>query len=167
MKNMQPLLENIVQKLTQEKQTISFAESCTGGRISAAFTAISGASAILHGACVTYSNDIKHLWLGVSNEVLEKEGAVSRSCVAQMLEGIQRLTHSDYAVAVSGIAGPTGGTELKPVGTVYIGVQTPFLQEVYHCHFHGPREAVQEQATVFAIEKVAEALNLNLFPHLS
>ena len=160
MKNIQNIVEKIIQQLTKEGQTISFAESCTGGRIAAAFTAISGASEVLHGSCVTYSNDIKHLWLGVSNEILEKYGAVSQPCVEQMLEGIQRLAGSDYAVAVSGIAGPTGGTELKPVGTVYIGLQTPFTQEVFHCNFNGPREAVQEQSTVFAIEKLAEVLEI-------
>ena len=160
MKNIQNTVEKIIQKLTKEGKTISFAESCTGGRIAAAFTAISGASEVLHGSCVTYSNDIKHLWLGVTNEVLENYGAVSQPCVAQMLDGVQKLAGSDYAIAVSGIAGPTGGTELKPVGTVYIGLQTPFSQEVFHCNFNGPREAVQEQSTVFAIEKLAEVLKI-------
>ena len=160
MKNIQNTVEKIIQKLTKEGKTISFAESCTGGRIAAAFTAISGASEVLHGSCVTYSNDIKHLWLGVTNEVLENYGAVSQPCVAQMLDGVQKLAGSDYAIAVSGIAGPTGGTELKPVGTVYIGLQTPFSQEVFHCNFNGPREAVQEQSTVFAIEKLAEVLEI-------
>ena len=160
MKNIDNIVEKIIQNLTERNQTITFAESCTGGRIVTAFTAISGASNILHGSCVTYSNNIKHLWLGVDEEVLEKFGAVSQPCVAQMLEGIQRLAGSDYAIAVSGIAGPTGGTELKPVGTVYIGLQTPFSQEVFHCNFSGTREAIQEQSTVFAIEKLAEILNI-------
>lgn len=160
MKNINSIVEKIIQELTQKNQTISFAESCTGGRIAAAFTAISGASEVLHGSCVTYSNEIKHLWLGVSHEVLENYGAVSQPCVSQMLEGIQRLAGSDYAIAVSGIAGPTGGTKLKPVGTVYIGLQTPFSQEIFHCNFAGERDAVQEQSTVFAIEKLAEILNI-------
>ena len=160
MKNIQNIVEKIIQQLTKEHKTVSFAESCTGGRIAAAFTAISGASEVLHGSCVTYSNDIKHLWLGVSKEVLEKYGAVSQPCVEQMLEGIQKMTGSDYAIAVSGIAGPTGGTEFKPVGTVYIGLLTPFSQEVFHCNFNGPREVVQEQSTMFAIEKLAEVLEI-------
>lgn len=160
MKNIQDLVEKIIHKLAKEGQTISFAESCTGGRIAAAFTSISGASDVLHGSCVTYSNDIKHLWLGVSNEVLEKQGAVSRACVSQMLDGIQKMAGSDYAIAVSGIAGPTGGTEFKPVGTVYIGLLTPFSKEVFHCNFSGSRDAVQEQSTVFAIEKLAEVLEI-------
>jgi len=160
MKNNYNNIEKIIQKLTEQKQTVSFAESCTGGRIAAAFTAISGASAILDGSVVSYSNDIKHTWLGVEKEVLENFGAVSSQCVSQMLEGIKNLSGADYAIAVSGIAGPTGGTELKPVGTVYIGLQTPFSQEVFHCNFSGSREAVQEQSTLFAIEKLAEILNI-------
>ena len=154
------MVEKIIQKLTEEKQTVSFAESCTGGRIAAAFTAISGASAILDGSVVSYSNDIKHTWLGVEKEVLENFGAVSSQCVTQMLEGIKNLSGADYTLAVSGIAGPTGGTDLKPVGTVYIGLQTPFSQEVFQCFFHGDREAIQEQSTAFAIEKLEEYLDI-------
>jgi len=153
-------VQKIIEKLTLEKQTISFAESCTGGRIAAAFTSISGASAVLDGSVITYSNAIKHTWLGVDNEVLEKFGAVSSQCVAQMLEGIKNLSGADYTLAVSGISGPTGGTEDKPVGTVYVGLQTPFSQEVFQCFFHGQREHVQEQSTAFAIEKLAEVLEI-------
>lgn len=160
MKRLNNIVEKIIQELTRQQQTITFAESCTGGRIAAAFTAISGASAVLNGSCVTYSNEIKHLWLGVDNEVLEQYGAVSAQCVSQMLDGVQNLAKSDYAIAVSGIAGPTGGSELKPVGTVYIGLKTPLYQEVFHCQFSGSREAVQEQSTIFAIEKLGEILNI-------
>jgi nicotinamide-nucleotide amidase len=153
-------VENIIQKLTEQKQTLSFAESCTGGRIAAAFTAVSGASNILNGSCVTYSNKIKHQWLGVEVGVLEKYGAVSKECVSQMLDGIQKMVQSDYAIAVSGIAGPTGGTEFKPVGTVYIGILSPQNQEIFHCHFKGNREEVQERSTQFAIEKLSQSLKI-------
>ena len=146
--------------LQQKGWYLVTAESCTGGRIAAAFTAISGASAILDGSVVSYSNNIKHTWLGVEKEVLENFGAVSSQCVSQMLKGIKNLADADYAIAVSGIAGPTGGTELKPVGTVYIGLQTPFSQEVFQCFFHGDRESIQEQSTVFAIKKLAKILNI-------
>ncbi len=159
MKNITEIIKTIIKNLAKNKQTITFAESCTGGRIAAAFTAISGSSAVLNGSCVTYSNEIKHLWLGVDEKILENYGAVSQQCVSQMLEGIKKLAEADYAIAVSGIAGPTGGTEDKPVGTVYIGLQTPFSQEVFHCFFHGNREQVQEQSVVFAIEKLHEVLN--------
>jgi nicotinamide-nucleotide amidase len=112
------------------------------------------------GSCVTYSNSIKHKWLGVENEVLENYGAVSSQCVSQMLEGMQKLSGADYVLATSGIAGPTGGTDLKPVGTVYIGLKTPFSQEVFQCFFHGDREAIQEQSTAFAIQKLEEVLEI-------
>ncbi len=153
-------IEKIIQKLTEQKQTISFAESCTGGRIAAAFTAISGASDVLYGSCVTYSNEIKHKWLGVENDILEEFGAVSEECVSQMLDGIQKMAQSDYAIAVSGIAGPTGGTKFKPVGTVYIGLLTPTNKEIFHCHFKGSREEVQKQSTIFPIKKLSEALKI-------
>jgi len=153
-------IEKIIQKLTEQKQTITFAESCTGGRIAAAFTAVSGASNILNGSCVTYSNEIKHQWLGVELSVLENYGAVSKECVSQMLDGIQKMAQSDYAIAVSGIAGPTGGTELKPVGTVYIGILTPRNKEIIHCHFEGNRGEVQEQSVRFAIERLSQIVKI-------
>ena len=149
----------IEEDITEQKQTISFAESCTGGRIAAAFTAISGASNVLNGSCITYSNEIKHKWLNVGNDILEEFGAVSEECVLQMLDGIQKMAQSDYAIAVSGIAVPTGGTEFNPVGSVYIGLLTPANKEIFHCRFKGNREEVQEQATSFAIEKLAKTLN--------
>lgn len=157
---MKILLKKIISKLTQDKHTLSFAESCTGGRIAAAFTSIPGASAILEGSCVTYSNTIKQRWLGIKEETLTQHGAVSPQCVSQMLEGITDLAGADYAIAVSGIAGPSGGTKTKPVGTVYIGIQTPFNQEVFHCLFQGDRDTVQAQSTQFAIEKLAEVLEI-------
>ena len=160
MKNINTIIEKIIQKLASQNQTISFAESCTGGRIAVAFTSVSGASSVLNGSCVTYSNEIKHLWLGVQHEVLDKYGAVSTECVTQMLEGIQRFAGSDYAIAVSGIAGPTGGSKEKPVGTVYVGIKTPFTLEVFHCLFEGDRDAIQEQSTHFAIAKLEEYLEI-------
>ena len=153
------MTEKIIKELTKREETITFAESCTGGRLAAAFTAISGASNVLNGSCVTYSNEIKHQWLGVDNKILEEFGAVSEECVAQMLDGILKMAESDYAVAVSGIAGPTGGTELKPVGTVYIGFLTPHKKEIHYCLFKGNREEIQVQSTQFAIEKLNELLN--------
>ncbi len=153
-------VNEIIKRLASQNKTISFAESCTGGRIAAAFTAISGASAVLNGSVISYSNDIKHKWLNVDEEILENFGAVSSECVIQMLEGITKLSDADYALAVSGIAGPTGGTKEKPVGTVYIGVQTPLKKEIFKCLFHGDRAQVQEQSTAFAIKKLEEVLGI-------
>jgi nicotinamide-nucleotide amidase len=160
MENIKNITEKIIQKLTEEEQTVSFAESCTGGRIATAFTAISGASNVLNGSCITYSNEIKHRWLGVELDILDTFGAVSKECVSQMLDGIQKMAQSNYALAVSGIAGPTGGTESKPVGTVYIGLLTPDKKEIFHCNFKGNREKIQDQSTLFAIDKLAQALKI-------
>ncbi|HEO97782.1 MAG: CinA family protein [Campylobacterales bacterium] len=160
MEKIEKIIENLIEILSERKQTVSFAESCTGGRIAAAFTAVSGSSAILHGSCVTYANRIKEQWLGVPREILETKGAVSQECVEYMLAGMERMADSDYTLAVSGIAGPTGGTELKPVGTVYIGLRTPDgKNEVHYCLFKGDRHQVQDQATSFAIELLAKNIN--------
>jgi nicotinamide-nucleotide amidase len=160
MKEIREQTEKIIQTLTKREQTITFAESCTGGRIAAEFTAVSGASAVLHGAAVTYSNEIKHQWLGVDNDILERYGAVSEACVSQMLEGILKMADADCAIAVSGIAGPTGGTPTKPVGTVYIGIQTPDTKEIHHALFKGDREAVQMQSVAFAVKTLARILKI-------
>jgi len=142
---------DIIETLKIKNQTITFAESCTGGRIASAFTTISGASAVLNGSCVTYSNEIKSKWLGVSVETLLNHGAVSKECVEEMLKGIIKLANANYAIAVSGVAGPTGGTAEKPVGTVYIGILNLTNIVIEKHLFKGNRESVQEQATNRAI----------------
>ncbi|HFU76793.1 MAG TPA: CinA family protein, partial [Arcobacter sp.] len=114
---------DIITHLKENKQTISFAESCTGGKIVAEFTAISGVSSVLMGSVISYANEIKSEWLGVKEQTLIDHGAVSKECVEEMLTGILKMASADYAIAVSGIAGPTGGTNEKPVGTVYIGIK--------------------------------------------
>ncbi|MBD3808883.1 MAG: CinA family protein [Epsilonproteobacteria bacterium] len=155
------LLQNIINALREQKQTITFAESCTGGRIAAAFTTIGGASDVFNGSVVSYSNNIKHKWLGVRRETLENFGAVSEHCVNEMLTGIVKMAYADYAMAVSGIAGPNGGTELKPVGTVFIGIIEPSgATDIHHCLFKGSREAIQNQSVDFAINLIAKKLNL-------
>jgi len=155
---MKTKLKNIIVILEQNSHTVSFAESCTGGRIAVEFTSVAGVSSVFGGSCVTYSNSIKHRWLEVSTETLDKFGAVSQECVTEMLVGIREISSSDYAIAVSGIAGPDGGTELKPVGTVYIGVISPTTTIVYRYLFGGNREAIQKQATERAISLFEEIL---------
>ena len=158
METLPSLTQTIVQALAQRKETITFAESCTGGQLAAAFTAISGASTVFNGSVVSYANTIKVRWLGVHPATLEKHGAVSRECVAEMLTGVLKMAQADYAIAVSGIAGPTGGTPDKPVGTVYIGIQTPQTSIIYHNVFGGDRASVQHQSVIFAIEKLFEKI---------
>lgn len=113
----------VVQKLMERGETIATAESCTGGKLAAKITEISGSSQIFHMGIVTYANHIKHQELGVENSTLETVGAVSQETAVQMARGLAKKSGADYNVAITGIAGPTGGTEEKPVGTVYIAVE--------------------------------------------
>lgn len=155
------LLQLIIDKLRDKKQTISFAESCTGGQIAAAITSISGSSDVFNGSVVSYSNDIKHEWLGVSKEILTKHGAVSHECVEEMLRGIVKMAHANYGIAVSGIAGPGGGSEAKPVGTVFIGLINNDVTDIHRCNFSGDRQSVQKQSVDFVINLIAKHLELN------
>lgn len=122
----QPSFELIISELLRTtKQTLSLAESCTGGFIASLITSIAGSSEIFKGGIVPYQNLIKHELLEINNEVFEKFGAVSEQCVIQMSEHARKKFHSDYAIATSGIAGPSGGTDEKPVGTVWIAIAAP------------------------------------------
>jgi nicotinamide-nucleotide amidase len=115
----------IVRLLTERKETLALAESCTGGHIANRITDVPGASAILLAGLVTYSNAAKEKSLGVSAETLARHGAVSEPVAREMAEGARRQTGADYALSVTGIAGPSGGTPEKPVGTVFIGLAGP------------------------------------------
>ena len=135
--------------LKQQGKTIATAESCTGGRLAAALNAQSGASAYYMGSVVAYDNSIKEQVLGVRHDTLLQYGAVSEQTVLQMVEGVRNLLHTDYAIATSGIAGPTGGTIDKPVGTVWIAWATPKGTEAKCFHFGAARE--REQITLRAV----------------
>ena len=135
--------------LKQQGMTIATAESCTGGRLAAALNAQSGSSAYYMGSVVAYDNSVKTNILGVSPETLNSEGAVSESTVRQMAKGVRALLHTDYAIATSGIAGPTGGTPDKPVGTVWIAWATPNGTDAQCFHFGAARE--REQITLRAV----------------
>ena len=138
-------------KLSQLNKKITFAESCTGGLIASNLTKIAGSSEVFDGSVVSYANKIKSKWLNVSENVLENFGAVSKECVEEMLEGVLKLTQSDYAIAVSGIAGPEGGSDIKPVGTVYIGVANKENKYIERIIFKGSRQEVQYQAMLYSI----------------
>ena len=135
--------------LKQRQQTISTAESCTGGRLAAMLNAQSGSSAFYMGSVVAYANEIKEQVLGVQHDTLLKYGAVSEQTVLEMANGVRKLLNTDYAIATSGIAGPTGGTTEKPVGTVWIAWATPEGTEAKCYHFGAARE--REQITLRAV----------------
>ena len=156
-------LEALVGRLlVQRGKTISTAESCTGGRLAAALNAQSGSSAYYMGSVVAYDNSVKTNLLGVSPEILSVDGAVSESTVRQMAEGLRSLIGTDYAIATSGIAGPTGGTADKPVGTVWIAWATPSGTEAQCFHFGAAREREQitQRAVTAALVHLVELLNL-------
>ena len=143
-------LEALVgQLLKQQGATIATAESCTGGRLAAVLNALSGSSSYYMGSVIAYDNSVKTNLLGVSQSTLDTDGAVSESTVRQMAEGVRCLLHTDYAIATSGIAGPTGGTPDKPVGTVWIAWATPIGTEAQCFHFGAARE--REQITLRAV----------------
>lgn len=147
------LQECIGRLLTANGKTVSAAESCTGGSIAALFTSVPGSSEYFLGSVTSYANSVKTGILGVPTEIIEKHGAVSSECVAAMAEGVRRITGSDFSVATSGIAGPGGGSEDKPVGTVWIGVSSTRGTDTYKMVFKGDRKRNIER---FA----ANALNL-------
>ena len=115
----------IVRLLTERKETLALAESCTGGCIANRVTNVPGASVVLLAGLVTYSNAAKQKFLGVRAETLARHGAVSEAVAREMAEGARQQTQADYALSVTGIAGPSGGTPEKPVGTVFIGLAGP------------------------------------------
>lgn len=130
---------------------LATAESCTGGNIAHVITSVAGCSDVFNGSVVSYTNDIKHRVLGVTEESLRQNGAVSEEVVGQMAAGATRVCGTECAVATSGIAGPTGGTPDKPVGTVCIGIATPDGVTTLRQHFPGNRERVIDRATTTAI----------------
>ena len=150
--------------LKQQGMTIATAESCTGGRLAAALNVQSGSSAYYMGSVVAYDNSVKTNVLGVSPEILNTDGAVSESTVRQMAEGVRTLLHTDYAIATSGIAGPTGGTPDKPVGTVWIAWATPEGTQAQCFHFGAAREREQItlRAVTEALVRLVECLKSNV-----
>lgn len=141
----------LLDELGKRNLSVCTAESCTGGNIAHTITEIPGASASFNGGVVSYSNDVKESVLGVKNETLVAYGAVSEPVVVEMAEGVRAATHSDLAVATSGIAGPGGGSEQKPVGTVCIAVAGPHGTVARTFRFPGSRDRVIDRATRRAI----------------
>ena len=144
--------------LIKKKYTMTTAESCTGGMIAARMVNAPGVSAVLKSGFITYANEAKEELLGVSHDTLEKFGAVSRETAEEMAEGAVKAAHTDAAVAVTGIAGPDGGTKEKPVGLVYIGVNVRGNVEVREYHFSGCRQKIRESVTAAALTFLREKL---------
>jgi nicotinamide-nucleotide amidase len=155
-------IEEIVLSLCRSRGlTLAAAESCTGGMVAERLTSVPGASDVFAGSIVTYSNPSKHHLLGVSNELLERHGAVSAEVAAVMASGATLQLKADVAVAVTGIAGPGGGTPEKPVGLVYLHAVSPDGERARELNVPGEREPIRRRSTVAALHLVRTLLTQN------
>jgi nicotinamide-nucleotide amidase len=152
-------IEQLVHRiLTSRGCTLATAESCTGGAIASKFTAQAGASAYFRGGVVSYATDIKQSLLGVDAQTIEREGVVSEATVKAMAEGVRDLMQSDYAIATTGIAGPSGGSDEHPVGDVWMAVATPEGVEAVRRQCGTDRGQIIARATAYAIEMLYNKL---------
>lgn len=151
-------LHTLFNNLRRDQSNVSFAESCTGGKLSARLTEVPGVSDIFMGSVVSYSNSVKEDILGVLRESLITEGAVSETVALQMARGAQKVLKSTWSAAITGIAGPDGGTNTKPVGTVCFGIVGPSVEYTEKKLFTGSRVQIQEQSA----ERALELLNKHL-----
>ena len=148
------LAQQLGKVLLQRGATITLAESCTGGGIAQAITAVPGSSQWFEYGFVTYANQAKQQLLGVEDQALQHQGAVSQPVVEQMALGAINASGADYAIAVSGIAGPDGGTSEKPVGTVWICWVTPTKNHSQRFRFTGDRRSIREQAIKISLQEL-------------
>ncbi len=158
--------EMLLNEALKGNYKISCAESCTGGLIGGAITEISGSSEIFNGSAVTYSNEAKRDILGVDESILKNYGAVSSECALAMAKGALKIYNSDFAISVTGIAGPEGGTNDKPVGTVWFGISTRHDDKNYSFmkKFSGDRQNVRAQTIEMALKellRVIKEANMN------
>ena len=153
---MKLIANKVVKILKKKKLTISFAESCTGGKLSSAITSISGSSKVFKMGLVTYSNQSKNTFLKVPKKIIRKYGAVSIQCCSSMVKNLSRISKSDICLSITGIAGPNGLSELKPAGLVYIGTKKGNITKIKTYLFKNKgREYIQKIT-------VKESLNLIL-----
>ncbi len=146
------------QRLIERQQTVAVAESCTGGLLGAELTRQAGSSAYFKGGILAYCNELKASLLDVPQKVLQQHGAVSAECAAAMAEGARKKTQADWALSVTGIAGPGGATPDKPVGLVYLGLSGP-RTTTRRCLFQGDRDQVRQQSVQAALQLLREALD--------
>ena len=140
--------KKIINLLRRKKLKIAFAESCTGGMLSSTITSISGASKVFKLGLITYSNQSKNTILKVPEKIIKKFGAVSTECCLAMVNNLKKISKSDVAVSITGIAGPKGGTISKPVGLVFIGIKKANKVNIYKCFFKNKGRTYVQKATV-------------------
>ena len=153
--------EKIISVLKEKKMKLTLAESCTGGMISALLTAVPGCSEVYGGGICSYSDEVKNQLLGVGNETLTKLGAVSARSASEMAKGALILFGADVSLSVTGFAGPDGGTEKNPVGTVFVACATQEDLILRRFLFKGNRAEVRKKASVRALQILEEMLEKN------
>lgn len=158
---LQQLSRQIGEKLIARHASVTTAESCTGGWIAKVFTDISGSSAWFERGFVTYSNSAKQQMAGVQASTLARYGAVSEETVREMVAGACQAAQAPYGIAVSGIAGPGGGSADKPVGTVWFALAGPEGIFTHRCVFAGDREAVRRQSVAWALQTLLDQFLIN------
>jgi len=147
-----PLEKVVLESLRWRKATLAVAESCTGGMLAKQLTDIPGSSVSFVGGVVSYSNEVKGSFLGVSETLIKKFGAVSRPVAAAMASGIRARMGSTWGMGITGIAGPAGGTRTKPVGLVYIGLAGPGMRKTLDLHLRGSRDAIRQRTVIAALD---------------
>lgn len=155
---MKTIVERIATVLLAQNQTLTTAESCTGGLIGKRLTDLPGSSAWYLGGIIAYSNEFKQRLLNVPEEILEAHGAVSPETAHTMAAHARKAAKADFAIAVTGIAGPDGGSPEKPVGLVYIAIASPNGTEVFEHRFSGDRASIREQTTEAAFAKLFDTV---------
>jgi nicotinamide-nucleotide amidase len=152
---MKNLANKLVKKLIKKKLKISFAESCTGGMLSSTITSVNGSSKVFNLGLVTYSNKSKIDLLKVPKKIISKYGAVSKECCLSMVKNLSKISKANITVSITGVAGPNGGTKLKPVGLVYIGIKKGNKIFVQKNLFKGKnRILIQRAATVKVLKSI-------------
>ncbi len=155
---MKNFANKLVNKLIQKKLKISFAESCTGGMLSSAITSIGGSSKVFNLGLVTYSNKAKIDILKVPKNIISKYGAVSKECCLSMVKNLSKISKANISVSITGIAGPNGGTKLKPVGLVYIGIKKGNKTSVQKNLFKSKNRISIQKATTLKVLKTVLTL---------
>ena len=150
---MKNLANKLVKRLIKKKLSISFAESCTGGMLCSTITSISGSSKIFNLGLVTYSNKSKIDILNVPGKIINKYGAVSNECCLSMVKNLSKISRANISISITGVAGPNGGTKLKPVGLVYIGIKKGKEISVKKCLFKSKNRVSIQKATTLKVLK--------------
>ena len=160
MKGIRKIASDVLRECSGRGWSLAVAESCTGGLLGGSLTAIPGSSEVFVGGVIAYSNSLKSRLLGVPAQTLELKGAVSEETAVAMARGIRTITGADCGISVTGVAGPTGGTDEKPAGTVWFAVGSPAGEITRGYWFAGGRGAVREQSVQVALELVLEVMDL-------